>query len=603
MDSFTPPMNGIRYRISSLWAKMPGPLRRHPWWTGIGTAGVVLIGLIVWNISRPTPPEFVTATAVRGDLVQTVEAVGTVISERDLQLQFPVSGIVDKVFVKEGDKVKAGQRLVQLRAGNLSAAVASAAASVKQQEAQLILLEEGTRVEDIIIAEAELRNKEASLEAAEATLSSAEENLKIAQSKLITLRREADTSLSGDVATAGAAVSAELVTLKTALAVIDDVFDDVDVQDVLLKHNVSSYTFLQQQQRAALSAVDGLQRADLSPNDYEAALTLLEEARRASQMTSETVGRAYEIILSLPETGSFTIAVRESHKTTLSAEKSSVQTSASTITSELTSLKSASASLDTKIATEEANVVSAQGTKSKALADINTYETAVRISQAQLDLKRAGARPADIDTARARLQAARADLARASAQYNDTILTAPIDGIITKVNLKAGESLSTSYASDAPVTMLGNSPYRVEMFVAEIDIPKVQLTQTGSIELDAFRGNPFPLRVGEIDPVSTDRDGVPKYRVKLDFLAEPANVRVGMTGDAEIDTGFSPDVVSVPLRAVLDRPDGSRYVRVLNDDGISFDERDVTVGMEGQSGQIAVTGIEDGETIVVLVRE
>lgn len=590
-------------RMTRLWSRMPGPVRRHPWRTGIGAVAVVLVALIGWRMSQPVQPEYVTALAEKGDLTQTVEAVGTVISDRDLKLQFSMSGIVDRLLVKEGDTVKAGQRLVTLRAGNLSASVASASASVQQAEAQLRLLEEGSRPEDIVIAEAELQNKQASLAAAQESLKNAEASLKTAEEKLRTFRREADVSLSGDVTTVGTTVSSQMVTLNTSLSIIDDVFDDVDVQDVIIQHNISSYTFLQQQQRNAEAAVVSVQRMDLSPDDFSDALVLLEEARRAAQMTNDTVARAYDVIVSLPLTGNFTTAVRESHKATLSAEKASVQGSLATISSELTGLQNASAGLNTQITAEEANVVNAKGAKEKALADIRTYETSVRISQAQLDRTRAGARPADIDAARARVQAARADLARAASQYNDTILTAPIDGVITKVNLKEGESLSTSFASEPPVTMLGASPYRVEMFVAEIDVPKTAVGQKATLELDAFRGKPFELRVGEIDPVSTDRDGVSKYRVKLDFTETPQDIRVGMTGDAAIVTGFAGDVVSVPLRAVLDRPDGSRYVRVLAEDGRTLEERNVTVGMEAQSGQVAVEGVNEGETVVVLIRQ
>jgi HlyD family secretion protein len=231
----------------------------------------------------------------------------------------------------------------------------------------------------------------------------------------------------------------------------------------------------------------------------------------------------------------------------------------------------------------------------RATADIATYEASLKIAEAQLQLKKAPARQTDIDARVAAVNQARASLARASADYGNTVLTAPIAGRITKVHVKTGEFTPAG----AAVTLLGNSPYRIEMFVSEVDVPKVQVTQSGSIELDAFRGTNFQLRVSEIDPASTDRDGVPKYRIKLDFIYPHDELKIGMTGDAVIVTGIKKDVISVPLRAVLEREDGTQYVRVMDENGV-VTEKTVSTGLEGESGSIEVTGIEEGENVIVL---
>ncbi len=151
--------------------------------------------------------------------------------------------------------------------------------------------------------------------------------------------------------------------------------------------------------------------------------------------------------------------------------------------------------------------------------------------------------------------------------------------------------------------MLGTTPYRIEMFVSEVDIPKVILGQTGSIMLDAFRGKPLPLRVGFIDTAATDKDGVPKYRVKLDFLSPPDGLKVGMTGDAEITTGERINVISVPLRSIIESATGATLVRVLKKDGVTFEERAVTMGMQGQGGGTEVTGVNEGDVVIVLIKQ
>ncbi len=75
-----------------------------------------------------------------------------------------------------------------------------------------------------------------------------------------------------------------------------------------------------------------------------------------------------------------------------------------------------------------------------------------------------------------------------------------------------------------------------------------------------------------------------------------------MTGDARIVTGTVSNVVSVPLRAVLENDLGGSYVRILTEDG-TIEERSVVTGLEGDGGSIEVTGVEEGETVIVLEKK
>src|SRR5690606_13305848 len=166
-------------------------------------------------------------------------------------------------------------------------------------------------------------------------------------------------------------------------------------------------------------------------------------------------------------------------------------------------------------------------------------------------------RQSDIDAAEARLHAARAELTRAMANLSDSVINAPSNGRITKVNLKVGEITPSGPA----MSMLGESPYRIEIFASEIDIPKVKYEQPATIELDAFPDVHYKLRVAEIDESQSIIDGVAKYRVKLDFVHPHDEFKLGMTGDTTIVTDQREDIIFIPSRAVLQ--DGERkYARI-----------------------------------------
>ena len=561
---------------------------------------VVPTGFLASFLLSEPKPEYLIDTVKRGTLIQAVEAVATVISEKDLELKFPVSGVVDEVLVAEGDTVEAGQELARLRAGSLQAAVTAAQARLTTAYAELRLLEEGTRPEDIAIAEAELRNKQSSLSLARSKYETAVASEQKATQKLESLQREAVTGLAGEVSTAESTVYKELTTIQTSLSSIEDVFEDLALQNIIVQQQPAEYFQVETNRKTLVTEVSAA-RSSIDISDYRDAIAALQEARTLALKASGVIGAAYSFVSDLEPQGLFSFSKKETLRDSIATEKADVDTALKNTTTALQSLQDKSASYETRIATEEANVVTAQGARDQALKDINTFETAVQISQAQLDLKRAGSRQGDIDAARGRVQSARADLQKAQADFDDTILQAPIAGTITKVNLKKGEFTPGQFSETvAAITILGESPYRAEMYASEIDIPKIERGQIAELLLDAYQNRVFEMTVAEIDPAATTIDGVPKYRIKLDFTESvDALLKIGMTGDLDIITDIREDVLHIPGRAVIQNEQDQDIVRVLNNKGASED-RLVEVGMETITDVEILSGLEEGETIVVL---
>lgn len=572
-------------------------LRKHRM-ASIVTAVVLLLVILpmLW-LFQPRKPQYIVATAQKGDLQQTVEAVGTVTSERDLELKFPGAGIVQSVQVNEGDHVTAGQILAQLRAGSLGAGVAMQSANLQSAQADLRKLEEGTRPEDIAIAEAQVANKRASLQGAQATLLSAQQALAQAQDQLKTLQQEAKTTLGGQVETSRSTLLNQLVTGETALSVVDDILSKTIVQDAIIKMRPGGDYEVRTARQNALSAIQSV-RQQSAMTEYHDALQTLLAGQSALTQASGTVDKMFTLVGSLPETSYFTQALREEYRTSLSVQRSLAQGAVSSMTAAYSNLQSAAAGYDTKIGQAQATITANEGAQQRAQADILTYQTALQAQEADLALKKAGTRAADLDASRARVRQAAAGLAQAQANYADTILRAPVDGIVSHVNVKGGEATPVTGPA---ITVLGNTPFRVEMFVAEVDVPKLVKDQSGSIELDAFPEKPYKIRVSEIDTAPTLVDGVSKYRVKLDFVfPHDTELKIGMTGNVTVITGERRGIVVVPGRAVLEK-DGRKIVRIIDHDGDEPREQEVKLGMEGQSGDVEVTsGLKGGEKVVVL---
>lgn len=86
---------------------------------------------------------------------------------RELELGFRVPGRLVTMSVDEGDAVEAGQVLAELDAQPFRDALAAADARVRQAEAQLAKLSNGSRPQEIVQAEANMREAQATLTNAE----------------------------------------------------------------------------------------------------------------------------------------------------------------------------------------------------------------------------------------------------------------------------------------------------------------------------------------------------------------------------------------------------------------------------------------------------
>jgi HlyD family secretion protein len=416
----------IPYTSITVPIRIPDIVRRHKWKWIIGATIFVVFVLPAWALTRPKQPDYVTAVVEKKDLQQTVEAVGTVTSEKDLELEFKSPGIVASVSVKEGQKVRAGQHLAGLRAGGLGASIASAQASVQEAEANLQALLEGTRPEDLAVAEASLQNKKAALAAAQDAVASS-------QKELDALKAEIDITQGSDVSLAPSTINETVTDAQQAISAVQDILRNNDLQDAISRGNPGNYYTVQQQLNNLPTEFTGVLSASSGVHDVQSAIAAYQLLRAALIKSSTVIGLTFSAVSQTQPTSYLSQDSLTTYKTSINTQRSTVQAGVSTIDAAINTLQETPATLATRL-------TSAQTTLSRAKSDVLTYETAVRIEQAQLDLKKAGARQTDIDAARARVNYAKANLARAAADYGDTQIIAPVDGIITKVAIKAGEA-------------------------------------------------------------------------------------------------------------------------------------------------------------------
>jgi len=246
------------------------------------------------------------------------------------------------------------------------------------------------------------------------------------------------------------------------------------------------------------------------------------------------------------------------------------------------------ASLDTQkghINTASASVTSAQ-------QDINAYKIALQEAEDNLALKTANPRPEDINIYQAQVNQAQANVNLYQSQIGDTYLRSPIDGKITDVNAKKGETVSQS---EQVVNLLSSEPFQIKVDIYEQDIVNVRPDDPVKITLVAFPRQVFDGKVILINPGEKIIDSVVYYEVTVDFPSQPEGIKSGMTADIVIETNKKDNVLRIPKSAV-ENIDGKDMVQIANNGKI--EDRQITLGLEGNDYVEVASGLSQGDKVV-----
>ena len=113
--------------------------KRRIWWIGSIVVGIVLIGAVVTKATSGNTKIDPTkiASVEQGDLAKSVVATGKVQPITKVEVKSKASGIVKKLLVDAGDRVKQGQVLAELDKEELQAQVRGDEAQLSAAEANL----------------------------------------------------------------------------------------------------------------------------------------------------------------------------------------------------------------------------------------------------------------------------------------------------------------------------------------------------------------------------------------------------------------------------------------------------------------------------------
>jgi HlyD family secretion protein len=202
------------------------------------------------------------------------------------------------------------------------------------------------------------------------------------------------------------------------------------------------------------------------------------------------------------------------------------------------------------------------------------------------------ARRAEADRARAQIAAARAELEK----YE---IRAPFAGVIAEQDVEMGEWITPSpplLVAPPAVDVIDPSSLYVSAPLDEVDSAKVQTGQLAKVTVDSHPGRVFAGRVVRVAPFVLDveaQNRTVEIEVELDEAGLAAGLLPGTSADVEVVLEVRDGVLRIPTAALLE---GGRVL--VPADG-SLEERALEVGLRNWDWTQVLSGLEQGERVVV----
>jgi HlyD family secretion protein len=471
----------------------------------------------------------------RGSLEEAVSVTGKIKASTDAELSFEKGGTVNRVLVKEGQKVRVGQTLVTLSGGTDYGQVLEARAQIQSAQAQLELLKNGTRREEVAVSAAGLSGAKTELSNGYATIGDSVRSSYNNASDAIRYKTQGffTGTLSSNYSTVPNTCNSQLEVDAAALR------KQVEY-DLIAWSKINTTNMSDSQKETVLSDVQGY------INRTTSLIELMNSIVNAPCVAND---------LSL-----------ETYRIAISGARGSLSSAQAEITLKKNALSS-------------------------ARAGISKAETG-------LTLTSAGSEPEKIRIQEAAVRQAYARLYQAQAASSKNVITAPGSGIVTKVDIAAGE-----YASPGKTVLriVGTGEYTVEADVTESDIARIILDNSAKVIIPAIDAKEtFSGKIVSIDPAEQSEEGNPLYRIIVSLEGSDPRIKSGMTAETTIVTSVVENLLRVPTRFITKIKGISKAQVVVNSKTLETEERDIKTGRKSTDGNTEiVSGLEEGEIIVL----
>ncbi|MEN6520679.1 MAG: efflux RND transporter periplasmic adaptor subunit [Armatimonadota bacterium] len=522
----------------------------------IAVIALLIITIVIVHMkksgNKTVMPE--TTVVARGTVLSSVSGNGVLQPVTTVEVKSNVGGQIMKLAVDEGDYVKAGQLIAKIDPSDSISSLEQSKADYSSSEAQVNSAKQALSMQRLQTV---------------ANIASAEQALESSRQKLLQAEQEAK------------------------------------VQPKLTRESIN------QAQSSLESAIASLKQTKSAsvPQKLSSAQASYDEAR-ASYNNAEKSLKRQKALLEKGFVSQSNVDDAEAQYSLAKAQLDSAKSKYDTIKEESDQdLKSAEAKVaQARSALESARANGVQDDlKQREMA---SARAALKQSLAALASTRAAAyqdqmKSESVLQAQSQLKKSKAALENAQTQLGYTTVVAPRDGVVVKKYVESGsiitagrQAMAGSGSGVTIVDIADISKMQVVVDVDETDVGKITLGQAVDVSVDACPDELFQAKVIRIAPEAEVNSNVTTVPVTVELEQADSRLKPEMNAACDFVIDRKEDVLFVPVEAVTETDAGTE-VTVIGHDGKTQSVRKVEVGLMGNDNCEIVSGLKEGEKVVI----
>src|SRR2546430_615509 len=244
--------------------------------------------------------------------------------------------------------------------------------------------------------------------------------------------------------------------------------------------------------------------------------------------------------------------------------------------------------LSAQVLQAQASLATARQQLSSAKSSLASLRTSTPASTLQMD--------------EAQIQIAQANVNTMQHQLNGAIIKSPIAGVVSQVNISAGQSVSgggsgTGTSSSYAFVVYSPGSYEVTGTVSDAQVNLVAVGQTVQVT-PAGSNQALQGKVTAISPAATISSGVATFVVTAQLTDTSNSIKPGISATATIVTNQVVHVLTVPTSAVHTTAAGSTVQILVNGKPQTVV---VTTGASDPTRIQILSGLQLNQTVVIAV--
>jgi HlyD family secretion protein len=227
------------------------------------------------------------------------------------------------------------------------------------------------------------------------------------------------------------------------------------------------------------------------------------------------------------------------------------------------------------------------------------------LPQSELDTAAVDVRLADaqVRSAQAQVTQAGAALKQSEVNLENTVITAPIDGIVLSRNVDVGQTVAASMQAPTLFVLAADlTKMQVLASLDESDIGRIADGQAVTFTVDAYVGRTFEGVVSQIRLQPQTVQNVVSYSVVIDAPNRDLTLKPGMTANVTIEVARRDDALRVPAAALRFTPAGQsgKGPQVWRSDNGALSPVPVKTGLsDGQFTEVVEGNLSVGDSLAI----